>query len=101
MKKRLFIVVLAVVMVVCLVGCGTTHQEATGQTESKNEKDFGGGYFTVITKRYDEDLGNCYIIYANDTKVKYLIFDSGMYQFSITPLYNADGTLQIYEESED
>lgn len=30
MKKRLLSVALAVVMVVCLVGCGTTYQEATG-----------------------------------------------------------------------
>lgn len=48
-KKRLLSVVLAVAMMVCLVGCGTTHQEATGQTESKSGDDFGNGYFTVIT----------------------------------------------------
>lgn len=30
MKKRILIVVLAVVMVVCLVGCCATYQEATG-----------------------------------------------------------------------
>lgn len=97
MKKRLLSVALAVVMVVYLVGCGTTYQEATGQAESNTRDDFGNGYFTVIT-----EWGNgYYIVYANDTKVKYLIFDSGMYRFGITPLYNTDGTLQIYEESED
>ena len=96
MKKRILIVVLAVVMAVCLVGCGTTYQEATGQTESNQSSDFGNGYFTVIT-----EWDSYQIVYANDTKVKYLIFDSGMYRFGITPLYNADGTLQIYEESED
>lgn len=93
MKKRLLSVALAVVMVACLAGCGTTHQEATGQAESNTIGDFGNGYFTVITE------WDCYqIVYANDTKVKYLIFDSGMYRFGITPLYNADGTLQIYED---
>ena len=30
MKKRLLTVALAVVMAVCLTGCGTTYQEATG-----------------------------------------------------------------------
>lgn len=37
------------------------------------------------------------IVYANDTKVKYLI---GYYtnMFGITPLFNADGSLQIYNE---
>lgn len=51
MKKRLLSVALAVVMVVCLVGCGTTtYQEATEQTESNASRDFGNGYFAVITE---------------------------------------------------
>lgn len=95
MKKRLLSVALAVAMAVCLDGCGTTYQEATGQTESNSSDDFGNEYFTVIT-----EWDGYQIVYANDTKVKYLIFDSGMYRFGITPIYNADGTLQIYEESE-
>lgn len=99
MKKRLLSVALAVVMVVCLVGCGTTtYQEATEQTESNASRDFGNGYFAVITEQ-----GGYKIVYAKDTKVKYLIGyrDYPYSQFGITPLYNADGTLQIYEESED
>lgn len=97
MKKQILSVALAVVMAVCLVGCGTTYQEATGQTESNSSGDFGNGYFTVIT-----EWGNgYYIVYANDTKVKYLIMERTQYLSGITPLYNTDGTLQIYEESED
>lgn len=98
MKKRLLSVVLSAVMAVCLVGCGTTYQEATGQTESKSGDDFGNGYFTVIT-----EWDGYKIVYAKDTKVKYLIGyrDYPYSQFGITPLYNADGTLQIYEERED
>lgn len=84
-------------MVVCLTGCGTTYQEATGQTESNTSDDFRNGYFTVIT----EWGGGYRIVYANDTKVKYLIINRSQYMSGITPLYNADGTLQIYEESED
>lgn len=96
MKKRLLIAALAIMMVVCLVGCGTTYQEATGQTESSTKDSFGNGYFTVIT-----EWGSGYrIVYANDTKVKYLIINRSQYMSGITPLYNADGTLQIYEESE-
>lgn len=34
---------------------------------------------------------------AKDTKVKYFIAKSG-YKFGITPLYNADGTVQVYGE---
>lgn len=95
MKKRLLSVALAVVMAVCLVGCGTTYQEATGQTNTKKEESIGGGYFTVITSW--GEANSYYIVYANDTKVKYLAITGG-YQFGITPLYNADGTLQIYED---
>ncbi len=99
MKKRLLSVVLAVAMVFCLVGCGTTYQEATGQTESNASGDFGNGYFTVITK-WSDGNGRYRIAYAKDTKVKYFV-QTSTYSWAITPLYNTDGTLQIYEESED
>lgn len=51
-------------------------------------------YFTTVTK------GRGYrVVYANDTKVLYFIHSQG-HQYGIIPLYNADGTLQVYEESE-
>lgn len=37
------------------------------------------------------------IVYDRNTKVKYLIID----KTSVTPLYNPDGSLQIYNESEE
>lgn len=37
------------------------------------------------------------IVYDRNTKVKYLIID----ETSVTPLYNPDGSLQIYNESEE
>lgn len=95
-KKRILSVTLAVVMVVCLVGCGTTYQEATGQKENKSNDDFGNGYFTEITSQGDATY-DYKIVYANDTKVKYICVD-GYRSFGITPLYNADGTLQLYED---
>lgn len=99
MNKQLLTVALAVMMAVCLVGCGTTYQEATGQTESNSSDDFGNGYFTKITE-WEDAYSNYYIVYANDTKVKYLVM-SAQTRSGITPLYNTDGTLQIYEEDED
>ena len=100
MKKRILIVALGVVIAVCLAGCGTTYQEATGQTESNSSSDFGNGYFTTISEWGDGSYGTYRIVYANDTKVKYFVVCS-YYKLGITPLYNADGTLQIYEERED
>lgn len=78
-------------------GCGDeySYRENIEETSSDSDTLFGG-YFTVIDKWYDR--GYCYIVYANDTKVKYFIRGTTAKYFGITPLYNADGTLQIYEE---
>ena len=75
-----------------LTGCGTRYEDAEDTL-----KVTGGGYFTLI-KTWSEDFESSYkIVYANDTKVKYLIWRSG-YKGGITPLYNADGSLQVYGE---
>ena len=76
-----------------LVGCSssTSYQEVKGN-----------GYFALLTKWDDGDF-KYQIVYASDTKVKYLISYNDSYQqgsFGITPLYNADGTLQVYGEEE-
>lgn len=53
-----------------------------------------------MIKEWDDEYGGyCKIVYANDTKVKYMMFREG-YRGGITPLYNTDGSLQVYEESE-
>ena len=44
--------------------------------------------------------GTTKIVYDNDTKVMYLIISENSGR-AITPLYNADGTLKIYEEGFD
>jgi hypothetical protein len=75
-----------------LISCSPTHyEEADTDTFSKFE-----GYFTVI-KSWDDGYGEFYhIMYANDTKVLYFYFGETGSQGGITPLYNADGSLQIY-----
>lgn len=61
------------------------------------ERVFSGGYFTLLTEWDGGGVRgqHCYIVYANDTKVKYLV-TLGDVTSGITPLYNADGTLQVY-----
>ena len=84
------------ILCVCLLltGCGTSYEDAEDTLETT-----GGGYFTMI-KEWGVD-GNAYkIVYANDTKVKYLIWKNG-HKGGITPLYNANGSLQGYEESDE
>lgn len=94
--KKIKAILCMSILASCLLftGCGTTYQEATGEVEEE-QKDFAYGYFTVITE-WGEN-GRYKIVYANDTKVKYFVFESG-HRYAITSLYNADGTLQIYEE---
>lgn len=49
MKKRLLSVALAVVMVVCLVGCGNTYQKSNWNTSAEKQESICGEYFAVIT----------------------------------------------------
>ena len=78
MKKLL--VVLACI-VVLLVGCGT------GYT-SKEET-----FYTVV---YSD---NSYlIVYDNYTKVMYHMSGGSYNRGNLTPLYNADGTLRVWEK---
>lgn len=87
-----------IILILCacllLTGCGTRYENANDEL-----KEMGGGYFTVI-KKWNDDNGGVYrIVYANDTGVKYLIY-GGYCEGAMTALYNADGSLQLYEESE-
>ena len=87
-----------IILILCacllLTGCGTNYEYA----EDKSEET-GGGYFTIIEEWEDDDGGVYKIVYANDTGVKYLIYN-GYCIRSMTALYNADGSLQLYKESE-
>lgn len=59
--------------------------------------DMAGGYFTIL-KEWKEDGITFRIVYAKDTKVKYFVVVKGVNRPNIdfTPLYNSDGTVQIY-----
>lgn len=92
MKKKLITLLIACLIVFSLIGCGTSYQESMKQDGCYTTEK---GYFTTV-KRWGGGIDHNYsIIYANDTRVMYLVVSSG-YQFGITPLYNTDGTLQIY-----
>ena len=90
MKKKIALILILCLMVTMLCSCSTSYENAVTPTK----KDFGN-YFSVL-KEWNDYMGKCKIIYANDTHVMYFYFD-GNYTSGLTPLYNADGTLQIYE----
>lgn len=77
--KRLLVVLACVV--VLLVGCGAgyTNKEET--------------FYTVVYSN------NTYlVVYDNYTKVMYHMTIGSYNRGNITPLYNADGTLRVWEE---
>ena len=93
MKKKIALILVLCIMATVLCSCSSSYEEA----KTSNMYDFSNGYFTVI-KQWDGgmDWPTESIVYANDTGVMYYIFLKG-HSGGITPLYNADGTLQIYE----
>ena len=81
--KRIMAILISCILVLSLVGCS----ESVGRYDICSSYQ---EYFTVI-----DSTPYGVIVYANDTKV---IYYSSYNDFcgGITPLYNADGTLQIY-----
>ena len=95
MKKKILAIIMAAMMTLLIIGC-TSYQEAANISQENDS--VCGGYFTAINKWHSWHYDYC-IVYANDTKVKYFItYGYGnVSKFDITPLYNADGTLQVYD----
>lgn len=93
MKKQ--IIMTAVVLVTSLLILTSCSNKTYDKADNIHE-DYGNGYFTTI-KKWGNDTMMYRIVYANDTGVEYMIVE-GYRRFGITPLYNADGTLKIYEE---
>lgn len=77
-------------------GCANDSYSKKQDLTQSTHKGFADGYFTIV-KEWGE-FGKYKIVYANDTRVIYLVCVSS--NLGITLLYNADGTLQIYGEGE-
>lgn len=91
MKKRLLVIAITLVTsLIILTSCESDNYN----NADKTHEDYGNGYFTTIK---EWNGGWCKIVYANDTGVMYFVYD-GCKRYGITPLYNADGTLQVYHK---
>lgn len=100
MIKKLIILLATCILMFSLVGCGnkTSYQESSEIASSITND--SNGYFTLIREWEGKGYNTYQIVYANDTKVMYLISYNNICNqgaYGITPLYNADGTLQIYD----
>lgn len=87
MKKKILAAVLGLTLCFGMTGC------AKGDIEPKNS-DIGNKYIDLATI-YKGDA-NTEVLYDKNTKVMYFLKRSG-YQFGITPIYNSDGTVKLYD----
>lgn len=94
MKKIIALIVGLLACLMVLVGCGS----ATTQPGTFVDK--GENRFILVDEWYEEDnLGHCYVYADKVTGVMYLYTTHGKgYRATMTPLYNTDGTLIIYDE---
>ena len=83
---------LIVVMVLALT---LTGRETKKKSYDDGEKTFFDK-FVVLEERHDLDDGRLFVMYDKETKVEYFYF-KGYHQGSISPIYNADGTVKVYE----
>lgn len=88
MKKKIFAVVLGLALCFGMIGC------TKGDIEPENS-DLGNKYIDLVTI-YKDDGHNTEVLYDKNTKVMYFSKWTG-YQFGITPIYNSDGTVKLYD----
>lgn len=86
MKKKIASIALGLSICFCMTGCGS------GDITPTNNK-LGNKYFDLVDIYKTR---NTKVSYDKNTKVMYFIEESG-YSFGITPIYNSDGTLKLYD----
>ncbi len=93
MKKKIIALITVCLLLLSLAGFSAERKYANPYEH------IGKGYFGII-REWKSDYTDYCIVYDYDTNVKYLVM-RGKLMSGITPLYNADGTLQIYDENDD
>lgn len=88
MKKKILAVALGLTLCFGMTGC------AKGDIEPESSC-FANKYIDLVTI-YKDDNCNTEVLYDKNTKVMYFVKCSG-YQFGITPIYNSDGTVKLYD----
>ena len=106
--KKILVTILMVLSVSVLTGCTEKNEASKNEIITYNtdddEQDMFGTQFVIIERErlHDElDLSSNwnyrYTVYDVDSKVMYYIFD-GNELATMSPVYNSDGTIKIYEE---
>lgn len=88
MKKKILAVVLGLTLCFGMTGC------TKGDIEPESSR-LANKYIDLVTI-YKDNNHNTKVLYDKNTKVMYFVIWSG-YQFGITPIYNSDGTVKLYD----
>lgn len=91
MKKVIIFLCLSLAFI--LTGCFHTGRIEGGK---RVHRGFNNEYFDLVCIYENENYGS-YICYDGNTGVMYALQYSGR-QFGITPIYNADGSLKLYNK---
>ena len=88
MKRKILAVALGLAFCFGMTGC------TKGDIEPESSR-LANKYIDLVTI-YKDDNHNTKVLYDKNTKVMYFVIWSG-YQFGITPIYNSDGTVKLYD----
>ena len=88
MKRKILAVALGLTLCFGMTGC------TKGDIEPESSR-LANKYIDLVTI-YKDDNHNAKVLYDKNTKVMYFVIWSG-YQFGITPIYNSDGTVKLYD----
>lgn len=94
-KKKLIIVLMVITL--SLTGCG----ESSHQKDKSNNNTLFDQFVIVKDTEYDamnDEWYDFYIVYDKDTKVMYY-FANGFRRAMMSPIYNSDGTVKIWEDN--
>lgn len=91
MKKKILIVVLGLTLCFGMVGCGRNNI----YDGDENFRNVDNQYISLVTV-YDKEDGSV-VAYDKYTNVMYLCV-KGFGVMGITPIYNSDGTVKLYDE---
>ena len=87
MKKKILAVALGLTLCFGMTGCTKCNNESESSC-------FANRYIDLVTI-YKGDKGT-EVLYDKNTKVMYFAKWT-IYQFGITPIYNSDGTVKLYD----
>ena len=88
MKRKILAVALGLTLCFGMTGC------TKGDIEPESSR-LANKYIDLVTI-YKDDNHNTKVLYDKNTKVMYFLILIG-YQFGITPIYNSDGTVKLYD----